>query len=222
MRNEKPEVRSERPSLWDYCRLRGWLILQIAAGGTLAKRRLALRFYSGQARVCEVGCAVGNVSHAFGPLSGVQFLGVDVDGPAVAYARRRFRRRPGFEFRHVDLRTLSPAEARFDYIVFACLHHVADELAVQLLGSAARLLTADGVIAVFEPLPAAPGDPWLVRTYASIDRGRQLRTVEDLRALLERTPAVRWTDLEVHPVAPFIGRFPTCARFAVARATAAR
>jgi SAM-dependent methyltransferase len=206
-------------SLWDGYRLRVWLVLQIVAGGTFAKRRLALRFWSGQTRVCEVGCAAGNVSYAFWPLAGVQFLGVDVDGAAIAHARRRYHR-PGFEFRHVDLRTLNPAQTRFDYIVFAgVLHHVADDIALELLASAGRLLAADGVIAVSEPLPATPRDPWLVQMYGRIDRGRQLRTIGELRALLERTPAVRWTDVEVHPVAPFIGRFPTCARFVVARAT---
>jgi len=201
----------------DSLRLGIWHAFQLLVGGTLGKRRLALSRYGGQRRVLEIGCATGNVSAAFRRFSPVEFVGLDIDAAAVEQARRRFAGDSRFRFVVGEAGDLSAEERCFDYVLLAgVLHHMDDLAAAELTASAARLVAPGGILLAYEPMPPAADAPWVVRLYGRIERGDWLRPPADLVALLRAHAAgLALVDASEHPIAPFLGKYPQCARFAV-------
>jgi len=196
---------------------RAWRAFQYLAGGTVAKRGLALELCAGRRRILEVGCSLGNIAEAFRG-RGVAYTGIDVDGVAIAHARRHFARLPGFVFVCGDLTAEPPelAGRRFDCVLLAgVLHHVDSATGARLLAAAAGRLEPGGIVAVTDPLLPAPDDPWLVRRFIRIEQGSHLRTGQTLETLVAATPGLRLTRSEERliPATPW-GR-PRVARFGV-------
>ena len=195
---------------------RAWRAFQYLAGGTVAKRALALELSGGRGRILEVGCSVGNVAEAFRGRPGVRYTGIDVDPVAIAHARRHFASVPGFVFVCGDL-TAEPFEGRrFDCVLLAgVLHHVDSTTAARLMAAAAALIEPGGVVAVTDPLLPEPDDPWLVRRFIRVEQGSHVRTGEQLAALVGATPGLGLTRSEERliPATPW-GR-PIVARFGV-------
>ena len=98
------------PLLWD--------LFQTAVGGTHDKRRLCLNGVQGCETILEVGCATGNIAVVFRQLSQLQYTGIDIDERAVAFAQRRFRNDPRFQFVAGDLRLAFDLSTTFDCILF--------------------------------------------------------------------------------------------------------
>ena len=186
-------------------------IFQYWIGGTAAKRRLIMRHYTNQKHVLEVGCGTGNIASAF-LNHDVDYTGLDVDGPAIDYASRKFRHKRGFSFVCGELQKHSFRNV-FDFIVFAgVLHHVADATATAMLEFSRRILSEDGVVLVSDPIKPSPGDSPLIKLDGKLDRGQFLRTSEDLSALLMRLRGLRVVRQECPGVAPF----PVCSGLTVA------
>jgi SAM-dependent methyltransferase len=196
---------------------RAWRAFQYLAGGTVAKRGLALELCAGRRRILEVGCSLGNIAQAFRG-RGVEYTGIDVDPVAIAHARRHFAHVPGFRFVLGDL-TAEPPELegrRFDCVLLAgVLHHVDSATGARLLAAAAARLEPGGIVAVTDPLLPAPDDPWLVRRFIRVEQGSHVRTGEAHATLVAATPGLRLTRAEERliPATPW-GR-PLVARFGV-------
>jgi len=194
-----------------------WLILQLAMGGTYDKRRLAIKHYANQRRVLEIGCAVGNVSMAFRRFPNIIFVGVDLNPNAIAVARSMFRDDPRFKFVAGTAQSLIGREEPFDLVLLAgVLHHVDDDAAVELIDTAAQLLSPAGILIISEPEPARAWDPWLVRFYGRIERGKWVRGRDELIALTRSSRArLVVSDSEESFITPFIFKWPNCVRFAL-------
>ncbi len=194
-----------------------WHVFQLLAGGSMGKRCIALSRYAGQRRILEIGCATGNVSAAFCRFPQVEFVGLDIDAAAVSQARRRFAGDGRFRFVADEVGGLLAEGLRFDYVLLAgVLHHMDDLAAAELVAAAAHLTAPGGILLAYEPMPPAAHAPWLVRLYGRIERGDWLRPLAYLVALLGAHAAgLALVDASEHPIAPFIGKWPQCARFAV-------
>src|SRR4051794_6084407 len=96
-----------------------WLVAQKMIGGTRDKSALALRHYSNQTRIVEVGCSLGNLSDAYRKLDGISYTGVDIDSSAIEIARQRFASQKNFQFEAVPVEELARRGAQYDYVVIA-------------------------------------------------------------------------------------------------------
>jgi len=196
------------PRLWD--------LFQRAVGGTHDKRRLCLSGFHGSGSILEVGCSTGNIAVAFRRYPHVAYTGIDIDEKAIAVAQRRFRNDARFRFVAGDLRQAFAASTTFDYVLFSgCLHHMVDDLAVELLRTARRHLSADGRLLVVDPLVPRTDDPWLLHQFIKIEHGEHVRSGHAMRALLKSLDILALTrNREVFVGATPLGR-PICARFGV-------
>lgn len=191
-----------------------WLLMQNMIGGNASKQALATQHYQGQKRVLEVGCSVGNISSAFRDFPDVAFTGIDIDPRAVDLAKQRFQDVPNFRFTLSSLEELSRQGEAFDYVLFAgILHHVDDNVGLQLLRDAVRCTASGGVLVIYEPEAVKPTDGWFMRSfYARFEQGVFLRTRNDLQALVERSGIFIET-IEDRMVSPGIVQRPYVARF---------
>ena len=192
-----------------------WLVFQHLFGGTRDKQYLALERYRGQPRILEIGCSAGNLTDAF-LRPGADYTGIDIDGSAVAHARRRFARQPNVRFLTGSPRALKGEE--FGYVLLAgILHHVDDRTALQLLQDCFSLLAAGGSMVVSEPEALRPGDNVLFRLYYRLEQGRYLRSAEALTRLVESSGA-RIIFRADRCVSPGIVTRPKVARFTLIEA----
>jgi cyclopropane fatty-acyl-phospholipid synthase-like methyltransferase len=193
-----------------------WRLFQSLVGGTADKRALCLKWFSGQRNILEIGCSVGNMTPAFLSLPGISYTGIDVDSGAIANAQHTFASQANCRFLCEDLREFAESGERFDYITFAGIcHHVDDELCLQLLAAACRMLTEDGIVVVVDPLLPTPSDPWLVRQFYRLDQGEHLRHGDQLERLLNRAAPLRLVNSQTSYVAATPLGFPRTARFGV-------
>lgn len=164
---------------------RAWLAFQYVFGVISDKRALALAKYAGQKRVLEIGCSAGLIAEAFATIPGVEYTGIDVDGAALALARKRFRGLCNFNFEQVSLSDLAKRGQRFDYILFGnVLHHVDDAMACLLLADVQGLLAHGGTMVILEPEKMRRGDNLVFRVFYTLERGQYRRTEDELCTLV--------------------------------------
>ncbi len=162
-----------------------WRLFQWSIGGSCHKRRIVRERIGKRKNVLEVGCSVGNIAEVFRGIAGLRYTGVDIDEAALQTARQSFRNEPGFAFRLGEIERIDLPLAPFDLIVLsAVLHHVDDEGCQRILAACGRLLAADGLLVVTEPVQPIAGDPRLVRFFNSIEQGHYVRPAPAFDALL--------------------------------------
>jgi 2-polyprenyl-3-methyl-5-hydroxy-6-metoxy-1,4-benzoquinol methylase len=195
-----------------------WLAAQQLIGGTRDKSALALRHYSGQTRVLEVGCSLGNVSDAFRPLDGISYTGIDIDASAIAVARRRFSDRPNFRFQTSRIEELAERGEQYDYVVIAgVLHHLNDRSALSMIASSWAVTEPGGILVASEPSALRETDGLVFRLFYRLEEGQFLRTTDQLVGLF-KAANVPFSNIEDHLVTPGIVAWPPVARFDLLRA----
>jgi 2-polyprenyl-3-methyl-5-hydroxy-6-metoxy-1,4-benzoquinol methylase len=199
-----------------------WLAAQRLIGGTKDKSALALRHYSSQRRILEVGCSVGNLSDAYRGIEGISYTGVDVDHSAIAVARIRFSTRSNFRFETVPVRELSKRGEQFDYVVVAgVLHHVSDKTAIDIISSSWNVTAPGGVMITSEPEALRPTDNAIFKLFYKLEEGKFLRDRQRLAELFT-TAGIPISGIEDHLVSPGIVSWPAVARFNLVRADRSR
>lgn len=195
-----------------------WSLFQWCCGGTIDKRRLACLHLESARRVLEVGCATGNVAAAFAAHSTGEYVGVDIDGAALAVARQRFAAREHMQFVHADLAEYARSEPeRFDGILFAgVLHHVDDDTALQLFQAARALCCPAARLVVSDPVQPEAGDPWLVQRFIHLEQGAHVRSQGALEALVAADHGWAVEQVTCQPVGATPLSWPVVARFLVA------
>ena len=191
-----------------------WRAFQFYLGGNGDKCRLALRHYTGQAEVLEVGCSLGNIASAFVRCAGVRYTGVDIDPVAVAHGRRVFRARANFEFICADLTRTNLDGRRFGFVLVAGVcHHIDDLNCEGLLDAAAHRLSPGGTMVVTDPLLPRREDPWLVRQFYRLDRGGFFREGPAFLRLVRSRPGLRLVRHTEDLIGAMPGGWPRVARF---------
>jgi SAM-dependent methyltransferase len=196
-----------------------WNFFQWTIGGTVDKRKLCTKYYSGQKRVLEVGCSVGNIAVAFLKYPYVQYVGVDIDQAAIAMARKRFARYKNFSFHCQDGTIKINADDRFDYILLAgVLHHLTDDGSLSLLQNAAELLDDGGLLVVVDPVLPELSDTKFLRFYLkTLEQGRYVRDCVSLDALLNSESGIVFNGGDTCLVGATPFGWPKCARFGIWR-----
>jgi SAM-dependent methyltransferase len=198
-----------------------WLLAQKLIGGTPDKKRLALRHYSGQRKILEVGCSVGNLADAFLDMNDIIYTGVDIDEAALATARRRFAGNPRFVFRNDPIERLAAENLRWDYVLIAgVLHHVDQPTAEAMIAACVAVVEQGGRLVVSEPVPLRPGDGPVFGLMHRIEQGRFLRETAQLVELLQRA-GLNVESCEEPLIGPGLLPSPKIMRFALIKATAA-
>ena len=134
-------------------------------------------------RVLDLGCGPGDVVD---DLSGVEYVGLDVSERYIGDARRRFGPRASFtvaDVVDVDAEDLG----EFDLVhAHGLLHHVDDTVASRVCALAAEVLVPSGRFVTADPC-FDPDQSRLARFTVAKDRGQEVRTAEDYRALAARS-----------------------------------
>ncbi len=196
-----------------------WNCFQWAMGGTVDKRRLCLKYYSGQDRVLEIGCSVGNIAVAFLPKPGLRYVGVDDDAAAIALAQKQFARVENFSFHCRDVTRMADFGEPFDYILLAgVLHHTADAVSRDLLHAAMRLLDDAGLLVVVDPILPEPRDSSFLRIYLRMfEQGQHVRSRAAMETLLNSEPGLIPCGAETCLIGATPMRVPAAARFGIWR-----
>ncbi|CBW25258.1 conserved hypothetical protein [Halobacteriovorax marinus SJ] len=192
-----------------------WRLFQITIGATFAKRRLLRRYYNNESSVLEVGCSLGNLTPAFAPYHNMTYLGVDIDSRVIGYAKKSFRNIENVSFVCADLRKMS-REEKFDLVMLpGMLHHVSDELLVELLRSACELVSVGGRLLITDPLETSSSDPLMYRIFMKLEQGKFLRSKEELDKLVSSAVDLELLSSEVVPVYPTFIKVPKVCDFRV-------
>jgi len=192
-----------------------WLWWQMIFGGTLEKRELVKKFYSGQKKVLEIGCSVGNLSTAFSEYNDIDFLGIDIDERVIEKAKKRFKKLKNFYFQKTNLIDIKKSDKRFDFIIFgSILHHVDDKLSKELLSIASSILNDEGIIVISEPLPALSKDSWLMRFFSNtLEQGEWLRNLKELENLVRQISTLSISHSEETMINAFVLNWPKVTRY---------
>jgi SAM-dependent methyltransferase len=165
-----------------YFKARLWDGFQSVLGGDTEKKRAILEHVRLPARILEVGCATGNVADAF---RDSEYVGVDVDGGAIAVARRKFPQ-GNYTFQCLDILNDPFLEPEgFDYVLIShTAHHLPDEYFGRLIHRSAELLREGGELVVLDMVRPEPQEPWTKQFYYKLDRGRYFRNLREFAELL--------------------------------------
>jgi 2-polyprenyl-3-methyl-5-hydroxy-6-metoxy-1,4-benzoquinol methylase len=165
-------------------RLARYAALDPVTGPYLEWQLDQIRPWLGQ-RILEVGCGVGGILERLGPRERV--VGIDVEVDILAFAADRFRDRPEYSLRVLDLGAISDEEQkelqaeRFDSIVcINALEHMRDDIAV--LQTLEQLLAPGGTLAIL-----VPAHPSLYGQYDKIDGHWRRYGKAELRTLIGHT-----------------------------------
>ena len=128
----------------------------------------------------DVACGTANILPYLPPLD---YTGIDLNEKHIAYARARYGNRGRFVVGNAA-DDLKQEGRQFDLInVSALLHHIADNEAIVLFESLARLLKPDGRIVTIDNV-WLPRQRVAVRLANYLDSGTNIRTAEGYLRLL--------------------------------------
>lgn len=198
-----------------------WRIFQFFIGGVIDKRKFAIMHYQGEKRVLEVGCSLGNVSSVFTQYPEIEFTGVDIDPVVITYSQKSFKNFSNFSFICADLRDYAKLGKKFDLILFpGILHHVDDQLAIELLESATTMLAKDAPLIVIDPVLPEKSDPLFHHLFLKLEQGQYLRYHEQMITLLGKVKNTRLTLVEKHLMGATPLSIPKSCTFGIYKLTA--
>ena len=129
--------------------------------------------------VLDVGCGTGRYAR----LWGCRYLGLDTDAAYLRFARQQ----AGERFVLGDAARLPLAGQRFDAaFCVGVLHHCDNAQVGQIVQEMRRVTRDGGTVVLLEPLAPEPGDGWVRRGLARLERGAHFRPFERLTTLLAR------------------------------------
>src|SRR4051812_8847278 len=111
-------------------------------------------------RIVDIGCGCGKMARFFVTNPAIQYYGIDVFGPAIAWCQEAFQHFPSFRFEHLDVYSsvynvsgamaaeavvLPVSDASADVVICASLFtHLLQPAFVRYLAEIARILAPNG------------------------------------------------------------------------------
>lgn len=185
------------PRLWDW--------FQFWIGGSIDKRSFCRMDIKGSERILEVGCSTGNVAEAFKSLPQIDYVGLDIDEVVLKRARTKFRNYKNFQFTSTPFLDYQAGSQLFDIVLFAGMaHHIDDNTFKAFLKHSASILKKGGRVVVVDPLLPEPQDPGVFSSYSRLERGKYVRSGDQMLKLLRAQSDLELTKTE----ALFMGATP--------------
>jgi 2-polyprenyl-3-methyl-5-hydroxy-6-metoxy-1,4-benzoquinol methylase len=129
--------------------------------------------------VLDIGCGTGQLAQ----ITEGEYLGIDLD-PQYIQNARRLHQRDNVKFECADVASVRDAGRKFDLILMIdILHHLPDASARSLLHAVAAM--SSKYVFNSEPVHAPEQTNPLARWVVSHDRGRYMRSSEELRGLYQ-------------------------------------
>jgi SAM-dependent methyltransferase len=153
---------------------------------------------SGAVRVLDLGCGTGEFAALFEPAG---YVGVDIHP---GYVRLATRLHPKHRFVCADARDWPGQDTPFDLsMVNGVLHHLDDETARALLGTAVRHARPGGTLLVIEDveLPGGSGATALVH---ALDQGAHIRNADEWLRLVGEVFTVEENESYRSGVCPYL------------------
>lgn len=184
-------------------------------GGFFGARVKAIRDYlpiPKGARVIDIGCGPGHIVRHLP--RGIDYLGLDIDAPSIAYARRHFGDRGRFDTRFFDaaaVEELGPVDV---VMMNGVMHHIGDADLAATLGHVKAALRPGGALFTLDGA-YRPGQSRIDKWLLDNDRGVHVRDAAGYRRLLEDA----FGPVEMH-VRADLSRLPYTFAIGVARKAA--
>jgi SAM-dependent methyltransferase len=139
------------------------------------------------ANVLDFGCGTGQYSELF---EDNKYAGVDVPGPHISYAKRRFPKKTFVTFNEDFI--VPWRSSFFDWIIcFAVIHHVPPEGTKVFREEILRLLKPRGKILIVDPVPVESQKSAWSKSLLSLDRGRFPRLPGKVIEIFDKTVKVK-------------------------------
>jgi SAM-dependent methyltransferase len=172
---------------------RGYRFTQLLGRPTIQRYRALVAAHVPQdprRRVLEIGCGVGSSR----PLFQGDYTGIDINPDYIDRARRNLTGR----FMVMDASRMPFADGSFDDAVsIATGHHLSDEQLAGMVRQATRAASCLHIIDAI--LPVRPTD-WFKLALFRADRGRHVRTFEQLFAVVERNARIEFHEIREGPL----------------------
>jgi len=172
---------------------RGYRFTQLLGRPTIQRYRSLVADHVPQdarRRVLEIGCGVGSSR----PLFQGDYTGIDINPD---YIRRAQRTLTG-TFMVMDASRMPFAPGSFDDAVsIATGHHLSDEQLAGMVRQATRAASCLHVIDAI--LPVSPKD-WFKWALFRADRGRHVRSFEQLHAIVDRNARIEFHEIREGPL----------------------
>lgn len=157
--------------------------LQKIMGAEAIRRDLVENFILSRPanRILDIGCGTSEVLHHLP--EGLEYWGYDISQDYIDAARRRFGKRGHF---HCGLLTREDLARlpKFDAVIaIGVLHHLDDQVALNLFSLAREALAEGGRLITIDPC-LAPGQNPIARYLILHDRGQNVRTQAGYRDLV--------------------------------------
>ena len=156
-------------------------------GGFFGARVKAIRQYlpiAPGARIIDIGCGPGYILRHLP--HDIDYVGLDIDEPSIAYARARFGDRARFDTRFFDAAAVEDLGPVDIVMMNGVMHHIDDEDLAATLGHVKAVLKPGGVLFTLDGA-YAPGQSRIDKWLLDNDRGVHVRDAEGYFNLLDRT-----------------------------------
>ena len=184
-------------------------------GGFFGARVEAIRDYLSLRpgmRIIDIGCGPGHIVKNLP--RGIDYIGLDIDEPSIAYAQSHFGARGRFMARFFDdaaARELGPADV---VMMNGVMHHIGDADLAATLACVKAALKPGGLLFTLDGC-YAPGQSRIDKWLLDNDRGVHVRDAAGYRALLAGT----FDDVDLH-IRNDLSRLPYTFAIGVARSGA--
>ena len=172
---------------------RGYSLTQFFGLPTIRRYRALVRQHVPQdprRRILEIGCGVGSAR----PLFTSDYTGIDINPDYIEKARRN----PNGRFYVMDAAQM-PFEPNVfdDAISIATAHHLTDEQLSAMVSKAVSVAFCVHIIDAI--LPISPNS-WFKSALFRMDRGRYIRTFDQLRGIVGRSARVEYHQVVEGPL----------------------
>lgn len=181
-------------------------------GGFFGARVKAIRQYlpiQSGARIIDIGCGPGYIVRHLP--QDIDYIGLDIDEPSIAYARARFGNRARFDTRFFDAAAVDDLGPVDIVMMNGVMHHIGDDDLAATLGHVKAALKPGGVLFTLDGA-YVPGQSRIDKWLLDNDRGVHVRDAAGYRALLDGT----FGDVAMH-VRNDLSRLPYTFAIGIAR-----
>ena len=165
------------------------------------------------ARIIDIGCGPGHIVRHLP--AGIDYVGLDIDAPSIAYARARFGNRGRFEARFFDTALAEELGPTDIVMMNGVMHHIGDDDLAATLACVKAALKPGGILFTLDGC-YVPGQSRIDRWLLDNDRGIHVRDAAGYRRMLERS----FGRVEMHVRADY-ARLPYTFAIGLARKEAA-